>query len=150
MSVGSVKVVSSDSDGPCWDLPTTSVSPTELPSPLESLNTVMSQSVVRVSHSMRTLAFALSMPAPCGTVKPWSFQHVSSSVSASAHGVVVVGLPLKLIGALGWPVATRPRSFATAGRVDGLTCQVKRPVAGTSSTVSSLSSIRIGLPSSCG
>ena len=54
---------------------------------------------------------------------------------------------LTLVGLLGRPRAARPLAFATTGRVDGLMFHENRPEDGTSMSVLSVSSKRIGLPS---
>src|SRR3712207_2677591 len=115
-TAGSANVDSSESVKPWADEPTSSLSPTELPSPLLSTKIFMSQSLTGVAHSMRTLTLALSTPAVDGTVNAWSFQQVSSSVSKSAHGTVVAGPPEKLCAGLGLPRAGRPLGLATIGR----------------------------------
>ena len=110
-SAGSVIVVSSELVVPCWEAPTTWVSPSERPSPLASRKICMSQSLVGAGQSTRTLAFALSIPAALGTVNGWSLKQLASSDSASAQGAALgPAAPEKLSGGLGSPVWRRGRS----------------------------------------
>ena len=69
---------------------------------------------------------------------------MGASDSASPHGAApsggVAALPENWTRALGVPEFGAPRSSATAGRVEGVDVPLETPEAGTSITVSSLSS----------
>jgi len=79
------------------------------------------------------VTLSTSVPLGAGTVNGWSSQQVSSVVSKSAHGLLLgPGEPEKSggLGGVG-PWATRPRSLATSGRVDGLMSHLNLPSNGT-------------------
>src|SRR4051812_37964422 len=107
----------------------------------------MSQSLAADPHAMRTIAFALSIPPPEGTVKRRSSKQPAGGASNSRHEAAVAGPPAKACGGLGSPRATRPCDWAAIGRVDGLTSQRNDPEEGTSIVESSTSPKDIGGPS---